>query len=185
MTVIAPGEGISIADTQTWAAGVRGTAIYFTSESVAPWDVPGGSSPAKRPRRQADRDADEVLTLADDHYATRALGVSRGARAVLGVLAEEPDRFERVALMLPPGGHAVGRYATWLASLSGNGPGRPATSVDILVVGQRGDQGHPAGVARDWADRLGARLELFPSGGPNTAHSERFRSMVTEFLNPA
>jgi hypothetical protein len=53
----------------------------------------------------------------------------------------------------------------------------------VLVVGQRGDRGHPARVAEEWADRLGARLELFPSGGLLTAHLERFRSVLTGFMN--
>ncbi|MEQ7124183.1 hypothetical protein ABN034_06630 [Actinopolymorpha sp. B11F2] len=100
--------------------------------------------------------------MADDYHATQAVGMSRGARAILGVLAEEPGRFDRVALILPPGGTAAGRYRSWLETLSTVKPARVATtSTDVLVVGQRGDQGHPARVAEEWADRLAGRLELF------------------------
>ena len=43
----------------------------------------------------------DLAALADAHGATRALGVSMGAGALLSVLAREPRRFERVVLVLP------------------------------------------------------------------------------------
>lgn len=39
--------------------------------------------------------------VADQHHAERAVGVSMGAGALCRVLAETPDRFDRVVLFLP------------------------------------------------------------------------------------
>ena len=72
-----------------------------------------------------------------------------------------PSLFERVALVIPPAGHAAGRYASWLESHPGTGQGD--FSAKVLVVGNRGDQAHPARVAEAWAEQLGAHLELLPS----------------------
>ncbi len=44
---------------------------------------------------------DDLLAMADAHGATRALGASMGAGALLSVLARHPDRFERVVSFLP------------------------------------------------------------------------------------
>jgi non-heme chloroperoxidase len=203
VTVFAPGGRGTIAEAQPWDVGFPGTRVFYENERIAPWDVPGSASP-KRPRGAADRDADELLAVADKYEATRAVGMSRGARAIVGLLAGQPDRFERLALVLPPGGFAPGRYARWLASSlpsghSSNADDRYAKwmaslsvsestpagrSAEILVVAQRGDQGHPVRVAEEWAGRLGdARLEVFPSGGLLTEHRERFRSLIIGFMN--
>ena len=44
---------------------------------------------------------DDLLAVADAHDATRALGASMGAGALLSVLARHPDRFDRVVSFLP------------------------------------------------------------------------------------
>ena len=63
--------------------------------------------------------------------------------------------------MIPPGGHAAGKYATWLESLPS--VGSSDLPAEVLVVGHRGDQGHPARVAQAWAEQLDAHLELLTS----------------------
>jgi 3-oxoadipate enol-lactonase len=168
VTVFAPGERVPVDETRRRATGLRGTRLFFEYEGIPqPW--PDGV----RPRRQADRDADEVLAVADAYDASRAVGFSRGARAIVGLLAEQPDRFERIALVLPPGGNAVGRYTALLRS--------PAhVPAEILVVGQRGDRGHPAAVAREWAERLGAHLEVFDSG--DLYARPAYRELLAAFL---
>lgn len=42
-----------------------------------------------------------LRAVADQHHAERAVGVSMGAGALCRLLAETPDRFERVVLFLP------------------------------------------------------------------------------------
>lgn len=176
VTVFASGARAAIADTRMWDVGLRGTRVFFEYGSIAPW---GDGRP--RPRREADRDAEELRALAGEHRATRLVGVSRGARAVLGALAREPARFERIALIVPPGGRAPGQYASWLGTLAPDGAG--ATSADILVIGRRGDRGHPARLAREIAERLSARLELLPSGDVLTTHRDAIRGLLAEFLD--
>jgi hypothetical protein len=182
ITVFASGQGAEIADTEALAAGVRGTQAFFEYDSVAPWAASDVAPSPRRPRREADRDADEVLAVADHYGASRAVGISRGARAIIGALAEEPDRFDRVALVLPPGGHAVGRYAPWLAARAA-GPPPPPVRADLLVIGQRGDRVHPAALAEQWAQLLPARLEVFPSGGIFVRHAERYHALLADFMN--
>jgi len=52
-------------------------------------------------------------------------------------------------------------------------------------VAQRGDPAHAVRVAREWAERFGARLEVFESGGQLTAHRTMVLDLITEFLNEA
>jgi pimeloyl-ACP methyl ester carboxylesterase len=109
--------------------------------------------------------------VAGEQQATRAVGISRGARAVLGGLAEQPDRFDRVVLLLPPAGSPAGRYTAWLAGLDAG----TAPTADILILAQRGDQIHPLRVAQEWAELLGGRLEVCPW--------PQMRPTLVEFLN--
>lgn len=177
ITLFAPGESRDpeqgIVQLRQAAANVRGTRLLFYYEQSGHFDeVP----PL---RRQAERDAAEILAVAEHHGASRALGVSRGARAILGALAEDPDAFERVVLVRPPGGNAVGYFREWLAGLT---PGQANVGADILILGVRGDSFHPARVAEEWADRLGAHLEVFEKRG-DPPGSARLQSAATDFLN--
>lgn len=112
----------------------------------------------------------DVRTVADDAGATQAFGASLGAAAVIGVLATTPDRFDRVVLALPA------RLEMPLAAMV-------AVDVPVLVIGQYGDDLHPADVAEETAaafDR--SRLELFDAGGLLTAHRAELRALVSGFL---
>ena len=177
VTLFAPGEfhdgQRALAQLRDAAQGVRGTRLLFDYEQSGYFDqVP----PL---RRQAERDAAEVLVVADVHGASQAMGISRGARAVLGAVAEEPARFERVVLALPPGGNAVGYFREWLAGLT---PGRSPVAGDVLVVGLRGDRWHPAVVAEEWARRLAAELLVFDKKADPDA-PRRVHEAARTFLN--
>jgi len=129
---------------------------------------------------RVERDAAEVRALAKEHHIKQAIGFSRGARAIVGALAEDPSLLQRLVLVIPPGGTAAGAYSTWLQSSPGAGSGD--LSAEILVVGHRGDQGHPVRVARTWAEQLGANLELLP---PRTVTTNlvRVQDLMADFLN--
>ncbi|WP_410790597.1 alpha/beta fold hydrolase [Kribbella sp. C-35] len=207
VTLFVPGQGRGpspsapmLAATRWFAQDVRGTQLSFYYEESGHFDrVP----PL---RRQAERDAEEARVVADAVGATRALGISRGARALAGLLAHDPGRFERVVLVVPPGDRLQTplSYRVWLDSLPAAASAPPAPNTRILVLGLRGDRGHPARAAEEWAGRLGARLELFPARGtvpqrelmPSAASRspeliwgdlvpgyELMRSAATEFLN--
>jgi hypothetical protein len=141
---------------RSWSADFAGTRVCFRYGEVEPW------SPSGPPRRAAERDSAEVLAVADYSDATRAVGVSRGTFAIAGVLADDPGRFDRVVFVIPPAGTAAGRYREWLLELPADEHG-PVTGADILILAMRGDSGHPVKVAEEWAGRLGAQLEVFPS----------------------
>jgi dienelactone hydrolase len=173
-TLFAPGGQGDDLETRMWYADqVKGTKIGFAYEDSEYFE------PLARIRRQAERDAAEARAVASDHHVTQAIGFSRGARAVVGALAEDPDLFKRVALVIPPGGSAAGKYSDWLSSLTS--AGRREMAAEILVVGNRGDQGHPARVAQTWAEQLGAQLVILPSRAVYT-EPERVTSLLSEFF---
>jgi hypothetical protein len=173
-TLFAPGgQGEDLETRMQYADQVKGTKIGFAYEKS------GHFQPLARTGREADRDAAEARAVASDHQVTQAIGFSRGARAVVGALAEDAALFKRVALVIPPGGSAAGKYSDWLSSLTS--PGRGEMTAEILVVGNRGDQGHPARVAQAWAEQLGADLEILPSRAVYTG-PERVMSLLAEFF---
>lgn len=54
----------------------------------------------------------------------------------------------------------------------------------VLVIGQRGDDTHPAAVAEELAERLPrARLEMFDAGGVLWGHRQELRALIGGFLN--
>ena len=172
-----PGAG-QIGQLDFWGAGLAGTAVSFEYGTVAPWT---GDRP---PRREAERDAAEALAAARRTNATRAIGSSRGARALVGTLAEGFRGFERVALALPPGGTAAGRYREWLAALPPHASA-PVGAPEILICAWRGESGHPVAVAEEWADRLGATLEVFPSLRRDPGTYDAMQDRIRSFMNSA
>jgi pimeloyl-ACP methyl ester carboxylesterase len=94
VTVFAHGLSGSIAETRPLASGVHGTRVFFHFRGHGETAAPDG------PWSYADVGV-ELLAVADHVSATRALGASMGAGAILNVLADQPDRFERIVLFLP------------------------------------------------------------------------------------
>ncbi|WP_462419044.1 alpha/beta fold hydrolase [Kytococcus sp. Marseille-QA3725] len=94
VTVYAHGLAGSITSTRPFATGVTGTSVFLHQRghgrSLAPaegWDY--GSL------------AGDLLSVADRHGATRAVGLSMGAGAITRALADRPDRFEKAVLVIP------------------------------------------------------------------------------------
>jgi hypothetical protein len=173
VTLFAPGgDGDNLDRRMRYADRVAGTTIGFAYESSGHFDA------VAHLRRQAERDAAEVRALAAEHDAGQAIGFSRGARAIVGALAEDPRLFGRVVLVLPPGGTAAGKYSAWLESR----PGCADLGTAVLVIGSRGDRGHPARVAEQWAEQLGAHLELLPPQAVRT-DAGRVKTLLADFLS--
>ncbi|MDR7302324.1 alpha/beta fold hydrolase [Haloactinomyces albus] len=95
VTLVVHGLGATEGEARIPASGVRGTRVVVT--------LPGHGDAAAAPTGYWDygRVAEDVLAIADEVAATRAVGVSLGAGALIRIAAEEPDRFERLALLLP------------------------------------------------------------------------------------
>jgi pimeloyl-ACP methyl ester carboxylesterase len=95
-------------------SGVAGRRVFFAARGH------DGDLPAPFTYRDL---GDDLLRLADEHGATRALGVSMGAGALLSLLSRQPDRFEKVVCFLPGAidrprtDEAVRRFADLVAAL--------------------------------------------------------------------
>jgi pimeloyl-ACP methyl ester carboxylesterase len=97
VTVFAHGLGESITAARPLGAGLPGARVFFDfrghgGSTVSEPAEAGWGYPAL---------ADDLRTVADAHGATRAVGTSMGAAALLRLLSETPDRFDRLVFFLP------------------------------------------------------------------------------------
>lgn len=95
VTVFAAGLGGTIPETRTLGSGVGGTRVFFDFRGHGASGVPADADWSYAALSR------DLRAVADATGATRAVGVSMGAAAILGVLAGTPDRFERCVLLLP------------------------------------------------------------------------------------
>lgn len=94
VTVFAHGLAAGIAETRPLGSGVRGRRVFFQFR--------GHGRSAAPPGRWTYLDlARDLRAVADLYGATRALGVSLGAGALCRLLADNPNRFEKVVFYLP------------------------------------------------------------------------------------
>jgi pimeloyl-ACP methyl ester carboxylesterase len=94
VTVFAHGLASDITGTRPLGSAVAGRRVFFHFRGHGRSDTPPG------PWSFADL-AEDLRAVADLSSATRALGASMGAGALCRLLADTPDRFERVVLYLP------------------------------------------------------------------------------------
>jgi pimeloyl-ACP methyl ester carboxylesterase len=94
VTLFLHGLAGSVADTRVLARTVTGTRVLLTSRGH------GGSAPFEAPW-DYDLLAADVAIVADHVGADRAVGVSLGAGTLLHLAAAQPDRFAKLALVLP------------------------------------------------------------------------------------
>ncbi|NNG37843.1 alpha/beta hydrolase [Flexivirga sp. ID2601S] len=93
-TVFAHGLAGSIATTRPFGGSVPGSRAFFHFRGH------GASSSPETPWTYAAL-AGELAAVADHVGATQALGVSMGAGALCHLLESQPDRFERIVLVIP------------------------------------------------------------------------------------
>jgi pimeloyl-ACP methyl ester carboxylesterase len=94
VTVFAHGLGGSSVETRPLAVRTGGTRVLLTFRCH-------GASDAIEGGWTYDDLADDLAEVADAFGATRAVGLSLGAGALLRLLSRTPDRFERIAFVLP------------------------------------------------------------------------------------
>jgi 3-oxoadipate enol-lactonase len=94
VTVFAHGLGSGIADTRPLGSGVDGRKVFFQFRGHGR----SGSPPGHWGYADLARDLRAVADLAG---ASRVVGVSLGAGALCRLLAESPNRFERLVFFLP------------------------------------------------------------------------------------
>ncbi|HET9658465.1 MAG TPA: alpha/beta hydrolase [Kineosporiaceae bacterium] len=100
VTMFVPGMTGSIAQTRPFGSGVGGSRVFLHLRGHGATPVPAGADGAPDPGGCPDLAA-EVAAVAAATGATRALGVSLGAAALLRWLADRPDALDRVVLVLP------------------------------------------------------------------------------------
>jgi pimeloyl-ACP methyl ester carboxylesterase len=94
VTLFVPGLGGGIPDTRVLGSGVPGTKVFIRLRGHGRSTAPGTRW------RYADLAAD-MAAAADAVAANRALGVSMGAGALCRLVADVPDRFDRLVFFLP------------------------------------------------------------------------------------
>lgn len=94
VTVFAHGLASSIDETRPFGSGVRGSRVFLHFRGH-------GASYAPESTWTYESVAGELMTVAREYGARRALGVSLGAGAILRAAYDEPGWFERIVLMLP------------------------------------------------------------------------------------
>lgn len=95
VTLVAPGLGATPGEARIPASGLKGTRVVVTLPSH------GDEPDAPADYWSYSRISAELRQVADEVAATRAVGVSLGAGALTALVAEDPDRFDRLALLLP------------------------------------------------------------------------------------
>lgn len=102
VTVFAHGLGGSVAETRPLATRVAGTRVLL--------DFRGhGDSALLRGGWDYDLLAEDLLSVSDAVGASQAVGLSLGSGALLRVLSREPNRFRKLALVLPAAIDDTGR----------------------------------------------------------------------------
>jgi pimeloyl-ACP methyl ester carboxylesterase len=94
VTVFAHGLGGSSSETRPLATRVPGTRVLLTFRGH-------GDSDPLEDGWSYDAFADDLLAVADATGADRACGLSLGSGVLLHLLAREPDRFARIACVMP------------------------------------------------------------------------------------
>ncbi|GIJ53761.1 alpha/beta fold hydrolase [Virgisporangium aurantiacum] len=131
VTVFAHGFGQGIGETRPLGSGVQGRKVFMHFRGHGRSGAPAG------PWTYLDL-ARDLRAVADLTGATRALGVSLGAGALVRLLADNPTRFERVVFFLPaaltsPGPDAGERFEALLAAAEEQDPGGLAEVISLEV----------------------------------------------------
>lgn len=94
VTVFAHGLGGSVAETRPLASRVAGTRVLLDFRGHGESDLQGEGW-------DYDSLADDLLMVADAVGASQAVGLSLGSGALLRALSRDPDRFRKLAFVLP------------------------------------------------------------------------------------
>ncbi|MFI7072240.1 alpha/beta fold hydrolase [Micromonospora sediminicola] len=132
VTVFAHGLGNGIATTRPFGSGVTGRRIFFQFRGHGRSDSPPGTWTYLDLAR-------DLRAVADLGGATRAFGASLGAGALCRLLAESPERFEKLVFFLPavlatPRGEAARARLTGLLDAVADGDASALADVVSLEL---------------------------------------------------
>jgi pimeloyl-ACP methyl ester carboxylesterase len=174
-TLFVPGLAQSIADTRSFGSAVEGRRVFVDLRGH------GGSAAPRSPSGWTYQGlAGDVSTVADAVGASRALGVSLGAGALVRLLADHPTRFERVVLALPgmltgPRSDAELSLTDALADALVDGPGGDPTATASALVQIQPESVRGRTDVKLWARRHAAEL----GGRRDTADAIRLLPRAT------
>ncbi|MFL6180325.1 MAG: alpha/beta fold hydrolase [Actinomycetes bacterium] len=174
-TLFVPGLAQSIADTRSFGSAVEGRRVFVDLRGHG-----GSSAPPSDDAWTYQGLAADVATVADDVSASRALGVSLGAGALVRLMADEPTRFDRVVLALPglltgPRSDAELSLTDALAKAVVDGPGGDPSGTASALVQLRPQSVRGRTDVKLWARRHAAEL----GGRRGTADAIRFMPRAT------
>lgn len=166
MTVLAHGLAASSIDIAPMATELPGTRVLFDFRGHGRSASPPASDGYDLAAMRRDFEA-----IADRVHATFALGVSMGASVILSLLEDEPERFERVVLVLPAAVDRPMPGAEWYRMLSQRIASEPLERIadDSLATDEvrRATERAPA-----WRDRLhGLVTRMSGPGLPHALHA--------------
>lgn len=98
VTCFVPGITQTMADGRAFGSGVTGSRVFLDLRAHGRSSAPPGAADECWTYEAL---ADDIAAVADETTASRALGVSLGAGALLALMARDPARFERAVLVLP------------------------------------------------------------------------------------
>jgi 3-oxoadipate enol-lactonase len=98
VTCFVPGIAQTMSDTRAFGSGVSGSRVFMDLRGQGQSAAPAADSPEAWTFRAI---ADDVAAVAAETRASRALGVSMGAGALLDLAIRQPSRFDRLVLALP------------------------------------------------------------------------------------
>jgi pimeloyl-ACP methyl ester carboxylesterase len=157
-TVFVPGLAQSIADTRSFGSAVEGRRVFVDLRGHG-----GSAAPASDDGWSYGGLADDVRAVSEVVGATRALGVSLGAGALVRLLAGDPTRFERVVLALPgvlTGSRSNAELAVSdrLADAMTDAPGGDPSGTASALIAMQPESVRGRADVRLWARRHAAEL---------------------------
>jgi pimeloyl-ACP methyl ester carboxylesterase len=156
VTVFAHGFAGSIGETRPFGSGVLGTRVFFHFRAH------GASAAPDLPWTYAGLEA-ELRAVGAAYGATRGLGVSLGAGALLRSAVCSPDAFERLVVVLPPAldRPRSGRAVTRVQAMARHAASHDAAALTALLLAEQ-----PEDVRRRRATQMWARSQAERLSGP-------------------
>jgi pimeloyl-ACP methyl ester carboxylesterase len=153
VTVFAHGFAGSIAETRPFGSGVRGRRVFFsfrghgaTAPIDQPWTYPGLAA--------------ELDAVRAAFAATRGLGVSLGAGALLRSAADAPESFERLVAVLPPAldRPRTGRALERVQAMADRAACRDIEGLTAIMLAEQPEEVRTRRATQMWARAQAERL---------------------------
>lgn len=179
VTLFAHGLGGSAAETRPLAKSVLGTRVLLNFRGH------GDSADLPPPGWDYDVLADDLLAVADEVGATQCVGLSLGGGALLRALSRDPQRFDRLAFVMPAAidaarvdGAALRLRSLAVAVAAADVQAVAETLLSELPADVRGRRGVAVLVKRR-AGQLCSRRPPMPSGDDRPLHDRSVLSTIT------